>query len=577
MCAVSAVNRCASVPSSGSRSTVGGEVDADRAGVFGEGAADLAAEHAGHDADAVAGEQGRGRGRRRCGHHARGDALEVGFEPALHLGLGRFGIGDVERTAADEEPAVPLEDVGRAAARARGRAATSWVWSRRVGRAEGLVLGGCRPLLRPHADVQQRRRRHGASSRRRPACGSRWRNSCRRGCIRQALSLSSRCGHNGHYDAWGRRDIGRLCRADALGARRRALRAVARRRRRAMDELVRLMTPPLWHVVRAYGLDRALAQDVVQTTWLTLVRRHESITDPQAVSGWLTMCRPPRGVARRQAAAPRRPDRGRKRSNLIFLSTNPPSRPPPPTTSPVACGSRSRTLNERCQRLLRIVAFEERPDYARIAEDLAMPIGSIGPTRQRCLGKLRAVLEGDGWGGDDPMDTEDFAADAALFARMRAMWEDVDPVPADLVDRMVAAVAVEDLSREYALLTLVEGSSSPPCAARPTPRPCSSATARPACSARDRDRGRLAARRRMGGCRGPRDPARPGRARVVGRCRRARPVRVRRASRQGSRGCASSCAAPTATCTTSRPRSSKCDQRRADTDVWRAVRDEERS
>ncbi|MFC8682824.1 hypothetical protein ACFT30_15000 [Microbacterium ureisolvens] len=55
------------------------------------------------------------------------------------------------------------------------------------------------------------------------------------------------------------------------------------------------------------------------------------------------------------------------------------------------------------------------------------------------------------------MATEDFAADAALFARMRRMWEDVDPVPADLVDRMVAAVAVEDLSREYALLTLVEG------------------------------------------------------------------------------------------------------------------------
>ncbi|HEX5860071.1 MAG TPA: hypothetical protein VFY91_18325 [Microbacterium sp.] len=52
---------------------------------------------------------------------------------------------------------------------------------------------------------------------------------------------------------------------------------------------------------------------------------------------------------------------------------------------------------------------------------------------------------------------EDHAADAALFARLRAVWEEVDPVPVDLVDRMVAAVAVEDLSREYALLTLVEG------------------------------------------------------------------------------------------------------------------------
>ena len=54
------------------------------------------------------------------------------------------------------------------------------------------------------------------------------------------------------------------------------------------------------------------------------------------------------------------------------------------------------------------------------------------------------------------MQTEDFAADAALFARLRSVWEDVDPMPADLVDRMVAAVAVEDLSREYALLTLVQ-------------------------------------------------------------------------------------------------------------------------
>jgi hypothetical protein len=54
------------------------------------------------------------------------------------------------------------------------------------------------------------------------------------------------------------------------------------------------------------------------------------------------------------------------------------------------------------------------------------------------------------------MATEDFAADAEMFARLRAAWQEHDPVPAGLVDRMVAAVAVEDLSREYALLTMVE-------------------------------------------------------------------------------------------------------------------------
>ena len=57
---------------------------------------------------------------------------------------------------------------------------------------------------------------------------------------------------------------------------------------RAMDDLVRLMTPVLWHVVRAYGLDAQLSEDVVQVTWLTLVRRHDTIHDARAVAGWLT-------------------------------------------------------------------------------------------------------------------------------------------------------------------------------------------------------------------------------------------------------------------------------------------------
>jgi hypothetical protein len=46
--------------------------------------------------------------------------------------------------------------------------------------------------------------------------------------------------------------------------------------------------------------------------------------------------------------------------------------------------------------------------------------------------------------------------DAELFARLRTLWREVDPVPAGLIDRMVAAVAADGLNREYALLTLVE-------------------------------------------------------------------------------------------------------------------------
>ena len=49
-------------------------------------------------------------------------------------------------------------------------------------------------------------------------------------------------------------------------------------------------------------------------------------------------------------------------------------------------------LSERCQQLLRVVALVDRPDYADVSAALGMPHGSIGPTRGRCLEKLRAML-----------------------------------------------------------------------------------------------------------------------------------------------------------------------------------------
>ena len=53
------------------------------------------------------------------------------------------------------------------------------------------------------------------------------------------------------------------------------------------------------------------------------------------------------------------------------------------------------TLPERCKSLLRAIAFAEKPDYASVALALGMPVGSIGPTRGRCLAKLRLALVAD--------------------------------------------------------------------------------------------------------------------------------------------------------------------------------------
>ena len=50
------------------------------------------------------------------------------------------------------------------------------------------------------------------------------------------------------------------------------------------------------------------------------------------------------------------------------------------------------SVDERCRKLLRVVAFMDRPDYQALSKDLDMPVGSIGPTRARCLAKVRRAL-----------------------------------------------------------------------------------------------------------------------------------------------------------------------------------------
>jgi RNA polymerase sigma factor (sigma-70 family) len=160
----------------------------------------------------------------------------------------------------------------------------------------------------------------------------------------------------------------------------------------ALDELVRVMTPVLWHVVRAYRLPVEVAEDVVQTTWLALVRSRDSIEEPAAVGGWLTT------TARREAwKVARASGRG------IPVEDDELARRLPEEESPEAEVVRRdgderlwdavERLSERCQALLRIVAFEHRPDYSAIAANLGMPVGSIGPTRGRCLQKLRTLLK----------------------------------------------------------------------------------------------------------------------------------------------------------------------------------------
>ncbi len=158
-------------------------------------------------------------------------------------------------------------------------------------------------------------------------------------------------------------------------------------------DLVEVMTPVLWHVVRAAGLDVIQAKDVLQETWVALVRRRNAINHAQAVSDWLIT------TARRESW---RVSRVSRRDVIVAdLEVDVPTPRQPSTEHVVLENDEHRrlweavaTLDERCQRLLRVVAFDTRPNYQKLSEDLDMPVGSIGPTRGRCLTKLRTALGG---------------------------------------------------------------------------------------------------------------------------------------------------------------------------------------
>lgn len=161
----------------------------------------------------------------------------------------------------------------------------------------------------------------------------------------------------------------------------------------AMSDLVEMLTPILWHTVRAQRLDQTSTEDVLQSTWLALVRNADKIVDPRSVLQWLIVS------ARREAWRVARGQGRQTPQELIDLDLV------SAEEGPEALAVRSSTerllwshvanLPDRCRELLRVIAFSDRPDYAELARALGMPVGSIGPTRGRCLAKLRAALTTD--------------------------------------------------------------------------------------------------------------------------------------------------------------------------------------
>ena len=160
-----------------------------------------------------------------------------------------------------------------------------------------------------------------------------------------------------------------------------------------MSELVERVTPVLWHIARGQSLSRSEAEDVVQQAWLRLIEHAERISDPRGVLKWLmtTTRREAWRMARKTASETTvLDDRGDAVSDAWSVADQVHD-----AEEHAVLWRHVRGLSERCQHLFRVIAFAEKPDYAAIAATLGMPVGSIGPTRGRCLAILRAALMAD--------------------------------------------------------------------------------------------------------------------------------------------------------------------------------------
>jgi len=146
--------------------------------------------------------------------------------------------------------------------------------------------------------------------------------------------------------------------------------------------------------VRSFRLDSGTAEDLVQNTLLAYIKHSDEIVEPQAALRWMVV------TARREAL---RAVALRDRVELVGDAAQPVQAPAEEQPEEVVLVSATQQvlwrnvskLPERCRQLLRVIAFAERPDYSALSVALGMPVGSIGPTRGRCLAKLRTMLSAD--------------------------------------------------------------------------------------------------------------------------------------------------------------------------------------
>ena len=160
----------------------------------------------------------------------------------------------------------------------------------------------------------------------------------------------------------------------------------------AWDLIVKRYLPLVYSVIGKFGLSRSDAQDVNQTVWLRLVEHLDDIRDPGALPGWIGVTT--RNEALRLLRSRRRTVQVAPMGSQVF-DDQPQS---PSIDEDLLRSERRQVLREalaelpqKQRELLLLLVADPPVSYSEISKRLAIPMGSIGPTRARCLKRLRAT------------------------------------------------------------------------------------------------------------------------------------------------------------------------------------------
>ena len=171
----------------------------------------------------------------------------------------------------------------------------------------------------------------------------------------------------------------------------------------AWEEFLERYGRLVYSTILKVGLPAEEQEAAFQETIMAVFRRLDQLRDPDHLVSWIV------GIAWRQSV-----NRIRVRSReqrveevddqVLSRSLDPPEDHAPPDEILLGLERAQQaraaldSLPERCRRLLGYFFYmDPPPDYCEIARREEIPIGSLGPTRVRCLEKLRIYFVERGW------------------------------------------------------------------------------------------------------------------------------------------------------------------------------------